>query len=332
MVSNKTSLITDIPVTASARQRYLEELLGSDVPHWGELFVPDENFYIGGTISDRANHMLRRLCEWLGVKPGYFAVELEGGEDYTDKASRYRIYVESAAQTSEFVMAAVLAHALTRYWLEDRKLVHLPEQDQQAALRATASIELGLGIVICNGLIPHLAWPGRRKHSEALQRQILGDIPRGQYIQLFKSFLRYYRIPAVAYQKGLAPWTARWLRVPLPNRPIHAVKAARHHRWIMRAKLAGAAWAAATLVLLGMYIWAHRAMPRKPEVQAAQEQVQLLHNLVQLCKDTAAYDRRYTDATDVLTAQNLNAEQNRCVSLENRYLNAQAAYEQVIKH
>lgn len=330
MVNKTLPVITDIPLTAVARQRYLEELLGNEVPHWGELFVPADDFYTSGSPAVQAQRMLLRLCEWLGVKPGYFAVELEGQDTTSDKPSRYRIYVERYAQSNEFVMAAVLAHALTRYWLEDRKQVRLPEPDQQAALRATATIELGLGIVICNGLVPYLAWLGGNKQPFVIQQQLLGDIPRAQYIQLFKGFLRYYRIPPIVYQPALAPWTARWLRVPLPNHPINAVRAARHHSWAQRAKLLGTAWLGAGLLLLGIFTWAHRVLPPNPNIQSAQDQVQLLHNLVQLCRDTAAYDQRYTDLTDIQAVRSLNAEQNRCVSLQNQYLNAQAAYSQLI--
>jgi hypothetical protein len=329
MVSTTSPFVTELPVTASAREDLLEQTFSDELPHWGQLFVPDDAFYPTGPVSEQADHMLTALCRWLGVKPGYFAVELEG-HAADEKASRYRIFVERSAQHNEFLLAAVIAHALIRYLLEDRKQIRLPEPDQQAAFCAQASVPFGLGIVILNGLIPQFEWGGHT--ARHIEHQLLGTLPQVQYVHLVEAFIHRYRLPVVGYRSSLTPWAARWLHIRTPRRSLHAVLAAKHHQRLERVKLAGVAWLSALVAIICAMTFAHRALPTNPQVQAAQDQVTLLHNLLQLCQDSTAYDQRYIDTSDIQALRSIQAEQNRCVSLRNQYQSAQADYANLTNH
>ncbi|HSX46796.1 MAG TPA: hypothetical protein VLF87_02295 [Patescibacteria group bacterium] len=317
------SLITDVPVAAEAREALLERLFASQLPHNGELFVPGDDFYGHQSPREQAGHMLVQLCTWLGIKPGYIALEIENS-DRDVPASRYRIYIDQSSLINEFVLAAVLAHALCRYLLEERKQIRLPLPDQQAALLTTATVLFGLGLVISNGMVPGHAWLPNGRVKKSTLTTLLPDIPTEQYTHLLKGFLRRYDIPLSVYAFALAPWTAHRLKVPLPHHTTKVVAAAKHRVLMERMKLAGVAWLLFVSLGIGSFVLFQRAKPFSPQFKAANDQVSLLAQLIQTCESQVAYDRQYTDTSDIQSQRVVQAEDNRCQSLHNQYDSAVA--------
>lgn len=316
-------LITEVPLTAEAREKFINQLFMDELPHQGEVFVPDDDFYRGSTAPKKAAHMVKMLCRWLGIKPGYINLELESGGTEVPDGSHYTIYVETSVLKDEFILGAYLAHALTRYLVEERKQVHLPETDQQAALLAGASVIFGLGPVIMNGLNPAYSWASDLRPSGHL----LKNFPLSSYSHMTRNFLRKYRIDQASYLHSLTPWAVRRLGLPPSRHPSHAVRDARHSRRVANSKLAGVCWVVVLVIGISGFVFVQRVRPQSAETIEASQKVLLLHELTRVCADQLAYERQYADISDIQTVRALNAEALRCKSLQNHYEAAQRRLE-----
>lgn len=318
----ETTRITEIPVTAEARETLLRELFYDELPHPGELFVPTDSFYANGLPQARAQAMLRQLCAWLGIKPGYVGLVFEStAEDHPD-GTRYTIYVEQAVLHDEFVLGGFLAHSLTRYLLEERKAVRLPTPDLQTALLASATIVFGLGIVVLNGVDPVYGWiqTWRRKNM------LLKGFRTPTYAFMLRNFLRAHQIVSRRYAASLTPWAAARMGQSQSPKPIHAVALARQHTKLMNLKTVGLVWLTVLILGLGVFVSLQRANYGSVEQQEALQEVTRLDQIKQLCYDALVYDRRYADLSDLQAERALNADAARCRSLDNEFKAAERRY------
>lgn len=319
--------ITEVPLTAEAREKLIEQLFVDELPRTGEVFVPDDDFYYGTSSHKKAEHMVKVLCRWTGIKPGYIGLEFESGSSKTPDGKRYTIYLESSTLKDEFVLGAYLAYTLTRYLIEERKQIFLPEADQQAALLASASIVFGLGLVVANGISPAYSWVSRfRQHDTHL----LKNFPAYNYSQMTLNFLHKYRIDQNIYVHSLTPWTLKRMGLPKQRRTSHAIRDARHHIRVANAKLVGVCWILLLVVFIGGFVFIQRVRPLPRELAEASEKVSLFSELTRLCEDALAYDRRYSDTSDIQTMRSLNAEALRCQSLRNQHEAAERHYNQLL--
>lgn len=318
--------LTKVPLTAEAREKLLEELFADELPHPGELFIPDDSFYNANTGHKQAEHMMKLLCRWLGIKPGYIGLEFEFSKNTTVDGRRYTIYIELSTLKDEFVLGGFLAHALTCYLVEQRKQIHLPDTDQHAALLASASIMFGLAIVVMNGLDPSYNLLQRLKHNISSLR----GFPLSNYIQMSLSFFRRHQINQNTFHFSLAPWTEKRLGLKKFRRPSRAVHDVRHKIKVANSKLLGLGWLALLILCLGSFVIFQRIKPMSAKLKTAEQNVSLLNNLTRLCKDAVAYDRQYADTSDIQTVRALNAESLRCQSLENRYNAAEQHYQKLL--
>lgn len=314
-----TPIITSVPLTAEAREGWLHEQFAEQIGHYGELFIPRDSFYQGKTPPQKANHMLQALCTWLSIKPGYIGLQLEGSHD-AKKSKHYEIFVDTQSQHNEFLLAATLAIALTRYWLEEKKQIHLPA-DEQRALIATASVTFGLGIIIANGM----------RHDEDASR-LLGSIPPSEYAAMLHGYIHQKRLPNAYYHAYLAPWAADLLHIKKPRRPSHAVAWAYANERHERYQLLGLGWVLIIGFSIGIFVFAQRALPQSKNVREAYEQMTTAKSLYDTCRSSHEYNKQYTDAVDIQTERTLNAEAARCQSLKNQYEAATAHYNSLTKN
>lgn len=316
-------LITDAPLTAEAREIILRETFDGDLPHDGKLFVPDDEFYVSTAPQKQARAMCDQLCVWLGIPKRHIGLVFEADAHDVNDASRYRIFIESDVLRNEYTLGATIAHALVRYLLEDRKHIRLEAREQQAALIATASILFGLGIVITNGLLPRYLWLEAAGLHQRLKLDLLGPVQPEQYHQQLRAYLKRYRIPTVYYAASCMPWTAQRLGIKLPKRTTHAVFAAKHTIHLTRLKVIGTVWLVIVILAMAGFTLLHRVAPINRTEQAAQDQATMYKQLSQLCHDTVAYDKQYTDTSDLMAERAINARETRCKSLDNQYQSAQ---------
>lgn len=320
---NKSTLITTLPLTAEAREKFLAELFQDELPHMGELFVPGNSFYIHGSSHARALHMLGNLCEWLGIKPGYIGVEFESHPEADLPGHRHTIFIESSVARNEMLLGATLAHALTRYLFEERKQIRVADTYEQLSVLATATIVFGLGVVVANGLEP-----GQR--YTAVRGELLGDVPPREYGAMLLGFLWQRAIPEHAYINSLAPWTSKLLGVTPSKRPINAVRQLVHAQRQKKYQTIGLWWVSFIVLMIVVYLVAHMRGLHNPQAAQLKEKVRLHEKLVSTCKSSLAYTTQYSDLSDIQTQRAVNAEELRCKSLENQLESAQNAYEAML--
>lgn len=326
MVNEKPKPITEIPVTAEARETWLRELFEGDLPHPGELFVPTDSFYANGLSRARAKSMLRELCAWLGIKPGYVGLVFESNATDHPDGRRYTIFIDQDVLHDEFVLGGFLAYCLTRYLLEEKKGIRLPDMNQQAALLASASIVFGLGVVVMNGLSPTYGWVQTWRHRKSF---LLKGFPMPNYTQMLRNFLHSHQILSRRYAAALTPWAAQRLRVRPTKRPFHAIALARHQVKLTNLKTIGITWLLLFIVGLGTFVSLQRTTSTNPKVHAAEEKIEQLHQLKKLCDDSLVYDRQYADLSDIQTERAINADAARCKSLQNQLDSAEQQYNQL---
>ena len=329
MQKTKPDLITHAPLTAEARESLLQDLFAEHMPHYGEMFIPDDSFYSTEPGQKQAKHMVAQLCRWLGIKPGYIGLTYESDPGSVPDGQRYVIFIESWVLEDEFYLGATLALALTRYLIEEKKRVRLPPSDQ-SALTAAASTEFGLGLVIMNGLSPVYGWADKWiTKLISPSHSVMGKFPVKTYSKLVKGFIAKYRVHPATFQHVLTPWAAERLSIRASRGGSKTVNDTRHKIRYENIKLVGICWIIALVLGVGSYVLSMRVAPIAPEILQAQEELALLNSVTRDCKDALAYKRQYADSTDIQSVRNLNAENLRCKSLENQRSAAEQNYRQL---
>ena len=326
MVEEKPELITNVPITAEAREVWLKELFKNELPHGGELFIPSDAFYANGLPRMRAKAMLRQLCDWLGIKPADIKLAFQSDANDHPDGKHYTLFVEPEVLHDEFVLGGFLAMSLTRYLVEDRKNVHLVNADQQGALLADCSISFGLGLVVINGINPTYGWLQTHLGHKNL---LLKGFPLPNYTYMLKLFLRSHQVLLRRYGPALTPWAAQRLGVRPAKRPTHAVALVRQHVRLANLKFVGIIWLFILFGGIGIFVILQRPKPVNPAITTTQNDMNRLLNLKKLCEDSLSYDRQYTESTDIQTERVFNAEAARCKSLENQYQAAGQRYNQL---
>jgi hypothetical protein len=326
MVKTKPDLITNLPLTAEARQQAIMTMFDDFLPRLGELFLPDDLFYTAGARRQTANNMLQKLCTWLGIKPGYIGLVFESDGE-THDGSRYSLYVEREILADEFRLGAFLAYGLTQFLLEERKRVHLPDKNTQAALMANASVAFGLGLVILNGLAPRYSWlQGRHIHQ---RHRLIKSFPVANYAQLVHSYTAQKHIPAQAYDFCLAPWAATSLGLHTPKRSTHMVRATRHRMHTNNLKLIGLGWLGVMFIMIATFAYVQRPHKFSVAAQAANMQANSVAAQLTTCLSDLSYQRQYTDPSDIHSERALAAKQTECSGLQNQLHTAQATSDQL---
>ncbi len=312
--------ITTVPLTAEAREQFIARLFTDELPNEGNVFVPGDDFYNGETRRREAKHMVALLCRWLGIKPGYIGLEFESGGGQIPDGRRHTIYIDNTTLENEFVLGGFLAYALTRYLVEERKQIHLPEPDQQAALLASSSIVFGLGLTIMNGINPTSSWLSYRlRHTT----ELLKEFPVSNYAHMTLKFLQKYRIDHISYSFALTPWASKHLGLHHIKRLSRAAADAKHQSRIANIKLAGITWLVLFTISIGTFLYTHQTRPLPSGIVEASRKADLLRGLTRTCNDRLAYDKQYADTSDLQTIRALSAEQLRCQSLQNQADTAQ---------
>lgn len=323
--SQPTPLTTKVPLTSDAREDFIEQLFTNELPHTGELFIPDDSFYKSGGGPRQAHHMVRSLCCWLGIKPGYIELELEALTSTPTDGSHYRVYIESQILQDEFLLGGFLAYALTCYLIEQRKQVYLPDTDQQAILLATASTIFGLSAVIMNGTSPSYGLLNRF-HK---QTQLLRGFPLQNYTHMMRTYMHRNRIDATSFNSFLSPWARKCLGLKKPKQQSLAVTDTKHRIRVANSKVYGIAWLLVLLVGVSGFAYFQRAKPLPKELPGAQEKSRLYAELTRLCKERLTYDSQYADLSDIQTQRALNAQALGCQSLQNQYNAAEQRLQQL---
>ncbi|MES2971575.1 MAG: hypothetical protein V4702_04595 [Patescibacteria group bacterium] len=320
MVKSNPSL-TNVPLTAESREKLLDSLFGDLLPHPGEIFIPDDDFYLADcSAKQRAKHMTRLLCRWLGIKPGYIGLKFESGHSDKVSAKRYTIYIEPSLQEDEFVLGAFLAYSLTQYLIEERKQIQLTNANEQAALLANGSVLFGLSLVILNERMPRHIWHGPVKGPPTI---LPSSFPYQAYLKLVRNYLLKYRIEPASYDYCLTPGASKDLEVSASKRPTHAVRDLRHQIRVTGLKLVGVSWIIILIFSISGFTFIQRAGSASKNTNEAHQTADFYNNLMRSCNSELVYTRQYSDQADIQTLRALNAEELECQSLKNQYEAAQ---------
>lgn len=330
MIKTPTPLLQDTPLTAEGRQELLKRLFGEEIPHPGELFIPDDDFYLANVAPrKRAAHMIRKLCGWLGVKPGYVGLYFDqAGTTKEPAGKRHTIFIDARILKDEFLLGAYLANSLTQYLVEERKRILLADINQQAALLANASVLFGFSVVVLNGFCMNKKSLLRRHTYAPI---LLKGYPYADYLQLSQNYFRKYQIDPLTYSHCLAPKAVKALHIPSPLRLTRAIHDLRHQVKARNMKLVGACWLLLLLLGICSFTLLQRVKPTSSVASEAQQKVLFLNELVRACREALAYDRKYADFGDIQAVRALNAQELRCQGLENQYESANQEYRELVE-
>ncbi len=328
MATRTKKYTSNIPLTSDAREKFVEELFQGEMPHQGELFLPNDEFYKGDNPQSQAENMIELLGKWLGIKPGYLGLEFQDVEIKKLRSRNYNIFIDQSLLSDEFALGAKIAFALTRYLVEERKQILSSQIDQQTGLLAYASVEFGLGVVITNGFKPGQFF---KKMGLNYNNDILNGYSQFAYSQELVKYTRKYRIDQNNYINYLAPWAAEILGLKLSKNPSHAVRDAIHQVRISKFKFAGVIWILILIILSGVFVIAQKVKPLDKNISQAQQKILLLNDQVKECVSRLNYDKQFTDSSDILAIKTINASELKCKSLQNDQNNAENAYADLLK-
>lgn len=166
---------------------YLSSKLGVFRLHSGDdfFFEPTPGFYgfISQGTNEALNDAMRMLAthigslncpiieDWKGLENPLVVLERDysvndepPGLIYYDGPNRSRIKLCITNKHSPLIMAAILAHELTHYYLFDRGII-LPDEAENERFTDLATAYLGLGKLTLNGYYP-ISWIIKRKDGE----------------------------------------------------------------------------------------------------------------------------------------------------------------------
>ena len=205
MAKSEKKYFSEFPLTSEAREKFVVDLFDTELPHQGEVFLPDDDFYIHSSPHQKAENMINLLGKWLGIKPGYIGLAFESEKIKKKNIHKFYISINQITLSDEFILGAKIAYELARYLVEERKQILPSQSDQRSALLANATIEFGLGLVILNGIKP-------KRYIKMADKDTTPDILQGFsktiYSQMIISFSHKYRIDRSRYVHCLTPWSA----------------------------------------------------------------------------------------------------------------------------
>lgn len=317
---------TPLPLTSEARETLLDSKFAGVVPHYGQLFIPDDAFYGNQNGMKQAKHMLGVLCHWLGVKPGYIGLKLPAGKHTAPDGRKLTIEIGPSVLNDEFVLGAFMAYNVTRYLVEQRAQITTAKADQPNML-ATASIVLGLGLVISNGLSPKYSWVNKPGDQNV---KLLDDFSESHYLYMLRSFIKKHRVNPISFIPYVAPWTAKQLGIKSQPNASKAVLEIRHKIFVTNLKIIAVAWLVVMIFGISGFVISKRVRPEPTTAIQAQAKITELNDLRQECESTLTYNRQYADLADIQTVRKLNADQVNCQSLKNQQTVAEQSYQKLL--
>jgi hypothetical protein len=315
--------------------------------HTGQIFSPNDSFYLWDEPVSGLQNMHNQLAHWIGLKKRALKVSfnprLESSGKYLVIDGQATIQIHSKHAANQFHTAAILAHFYSHYMVDTivGNASVLPGQLEEIV--DLTSIYLGFGVLILNayshqtGLIASGAKRLRSALSGTYLTVLLGYFQPVSFAKQFIDFCHNYRILPESYSNILLPGAKKLLKndavvnnysTNLPN----FIKVERQN--IRTSNIRFATSIICCMLLIGAVIFVVNQLPKplSEQLKSLQEKAQLLHHNYDVCQQRVADERGLTDNSDLFVEQKNNADENRCTSIRNQYNSVVDQYNQASKH
>lgn len=312
----------------------LYELLGEHFTHRGELFLPDDMFYV--PLIDAANlqTMAKRLLTWLGTKPVNLTIRFS--EDsaeparYQKREDHHFIEIQSRYNTNPYQCGALLSRSVLAYVIQGKKKLELETAAMQEFIDL-ASVYAGFSLLVINGLEAKDGLLNRINLDVAwlthMTRRPLGTFTMSlhDYLRLFTSYIREYAISPGYFMSHVAPAVRLFLPKKWQTVSRHRglqPKYVQSDEYTFRQQLikfVGILGIGIFLVFLSLFIrdQLRPALPR--ELAEEKFQLEVMHQSYELCEQSILDKTGSYNPNDHFMQRDLEATENRCLSLKNRY-------------
>jgi hypothetical protein len=143
---------------------YINKKLKNELKRINNIFLPGENFYVGGEPRDVLLHMATQILDWLKIelKEGELVIDFYDKIDYpglyTEIEGQKYILVNSTYKNDIFAIGAVLSHEIMHFYLLGRKNLRMEDTLENELLTDLCTIKFGLGLPIVNGMSYSNSW------------------------------------------------------------------------------------------------------------------------------------------------------------------------------
>lgn len=320
-------------LTDEDRSAKLEALFGHRYTGHGSLFTPSTAIYNNLHTDEELNKLLKEMCRFTGIKPNGLHAELtnDTNQAYSVDIAAKKIYIAKQYRLHPYALGALLALAVVSYAVQ--------RHDKAPATQSFvsyASVHLGLGLWIINGLKPAIRLHAKIYHLIDMSWvQAEGITPPGytnlQYMQQFTAYTQNHKIAAESY----LPYILKRSRHLLPS--AITAKSARYlpHSQTTARHLRAAKLLWVKIILIGLIIAAGSAISLYLVTQnntSSRDSSPEMNTITQLrdsfnaCQDEATLLLSTTDPNDIFAARQADAIKSRCESLRNQYNSAVDSY------
>lgn len=322
-------------LTELDQQKFVLGALGSKFVHHGSVFEPTSYFYKKKLDNKDLQQIYHALCSWLGIPRSTITVRFQTSSS-TTKHDLHALLLKPSLQAHTAVCAALISRRLALVLLTRKNTSE--STPNLASLIDTFTIEYGLGLVMVNGL-----------GEDRLPLNLFGELGQTQlakkgylsgrsYAKRFVDYAHRFQLDIAAWGGFLTPkgrkLIPRVLRHParkVARRPAE-VKSLDKSQTLMRINTVVLSALCAVMVGVGLYVSSFRPRYLPPELSLQREKIDQLRNLYQLCSGAVLEKQAGTDQSNIFIARSTEADQNRCVSLRNKYNYEVDKYNQAIKN
>jgi hypothetical protein len=324
-------------VTTPSKVAFIRDLFKGHFAHQDQLMQPLSDWYNRPLTDDELEGVVKQLCQWAGVKPRQLDVKYQAGLDasgnYYEDDDGHHIVVSTDYSRKSYEIVAILAHETTHYILESRKHLKTDDQPLKEELIDLATIYLGFGVLVANGLNRHENWTQRLWNAvwPFSSSLYLGSYSPSEYARQLGHYVgQSSMVNHDDLQALLTPWSRRLFidREPHYNPPALYVQQAAKRIKTANLVLVGSCCLALFVSFLTIFIVKQIPPQASDELIIQREQADVLYRQYLLCNQSVSSRKANTPQPDIFTQQNINADAQRCQSLKNQYNSIVDSYNQ----
>lgn len=310
-------------LTEEAKIERIKKILPSHARR-GFFFTPSDTFYATPRDNDGLKSISKELCKWIGFKPVgltiSFTRKISDDSVFVVNDDGPAILIHGRHANNPFACAQLLAEGLMQYYLDYRKHLKLSDSEEQKTLVMLGVVYSGLGLLALNYSTSY--W---QEHYPKLYYLFHHARDNGKtaarYTKYVSRFALDYGIELGTFTKYLCPWAQILLPSKWQNasKDLDYVKTAR-----MKSRRAYFTLVTSLLiVIVGTSVSWHLIAGRPPGLprylQNEREEIDILKIAYDACNTSVAQKQKQYDQTDFFILRNIEADQERCISIRNKY-------------
>ncbi|MEK7603042.1 MAG: hypothetical protein AAB459_02240 [Patescibacteria group bacterium] len=310
-------------VTLEAQADLMVSLLNKhNVPH-GRIFYYSDDFY------NSTDSYLVELVGWLDIKNMQISIikepELHTMSTYVRGKDKILLYIRDNGTLSSYAKAALAARALCEYIIVEIFEIELPDNfNGREQFLQVASVYLGLGTVIINGINRTTSWVNQTWSNYIRKSTDSARYPE-EYASVFVHYIERFDSDMVKVSGQIMPWVAEFLptnyarRIHDSHNPSEPVRHAVTQRFGRNVSHLGIGVLIIFFCLGIWYIAGQKGSTLNSDQKEKRENLVVLKHQYELCVKGVQQKQKAFSKDDVFFERAIQTDLSRCESIRNSY-------------